>query len=93
MQRLIGVTTEASFTEPRYEAAFFYGLFLRGYPLQKLREDIGVPPKVLELWNQEAMQDPGYRASVERILNYRRNVLAIFDSLVFKELVPSTSIQ
>ena len=31
---------DPSFAEPNHEAAFFYGLFLRGHPLQKLREDI-----------------------------------------------------
>jgi hypothetical protein len=80
--------TDANFTEPRYEAAFFYGLFLRGYPLQKLREDIDVPPKVLEHWKRLSLQDPWYRASVERMLAYRKNVLAIFDSLVFREMGP-----
>ena len=34
---------ETRLTEPRYEAAFFYGLFLRGHPLEKLRRDIDVP--------------------------------------------------
>jgi hypothetical protein len=81
--------TEPNFAEPRYEAAFFDGLFLRGYPLQKLREDIDVPPKVLENWKRLALQDPWYRASVERMLAYRKNVLAIFDSLVFREMEPA----
>ena len=84
---------QPDFTEPRYEAAFFYGLFMRGYPLQKLREDIDVPPKVLESWKRLATRDPWYQASVERILTYRKNVLAIFDSLVFKEMEPVTRIQ
>jgi hypothetical protein len=88
----LGVVQQDS-TEPRYEAAFFYGLFLRGYPLQKLREDIDVPPKVLERWQRLANRDPWYRASVERILAYRKNVLAIFDSLVFKEMGPPDKVQ
>jgi hypothetical protein len=86
-------TAQIEFTEPRYEAAFFYGLFLRGYPLQKLREDINVPAEVLERWKRLAVQDPWYRASVDRILQYRKNVLAIFDSLVFKEMGPAARIQ
>jgi len=73
--------------EPRQEAAFFYGLFLRGQPLQKLRADIGVPPHVLERWKRQAKHDPNSKPVVERILNYRRHVLAIFDSLVFREMV------
>jgi hypothetical protein len=92
-QKVLQVVTDNDLTEPRYEAAFFYGLFLRGYPLQKIREDIDVPPKVLERWRRLAMQDPWYRSSVERIITYRKNVLAIFDSLVFKEMEPSHRVQ
>lgn len=76
--------------EPRYEAAFFYALFLRGYPLEKLREDIDVSPQVLERWRRIAADDPWYRATVERMLQYRKEVLAIFDSLVLREL-PTTA--
>jgi len=89
----MSTTTQIDLTEPRYEAAFFYGLFLRGYPLQKLREDINVPPQVLERWKRLAVQDPWYRASVDRILQYRKNVLAIFESLVFKEMGPPARVQ
>jgi hypothetical protein len=87
------ISADPNLTEPRYEAAFFYGLFLRGYPLQKLREDIDVPPQVLERWKRLALHDPWYQTSIERILNYRRNVLAIFDSLVFKEMERPTRLQ
>lgn len=80
------LTSEAPLTEPRHEAAFFYGLFLRGHPLQKLREDIDVPPDVLERWQRLAMADPWYQAAVQRIVDYRKEVLAIFDSLVFREM-------
>ena len=77
---------DPNLNEPRYEAAFFYGLFLRGYPLQKLREDIDVPPQVLERWKRQALHDPWYQSSLQRILDYRKNVLAIFDTLVFREM-------
>jgi hypothetical protein len=84
------VTAEVNLTEPRHEAAFFYGLFLRGHPLQKLRADIDVSPKVLEDWQRMAVRDPWYQATVERMVTYRKEVLAIFDSLVFREMeVPS----
>lgn len=84
------LSTEPNLSEPRYEAAFFYGLFLRGHPLQKLRADIDVPPKILEDWNRMANRDPWYQATVERMVTYRKEVLAIFDSLVFREMeVPS----
>lgn len=77
---------EPDLNEPRYEAAFFYALFLRGYPLAKLREDIDVSPKVMARWQRLAAGDPWYRATVERMLNYRKEVLAIFDSLILREL-------
>jgi hypothetical protein len=84
------LTAEVNLSEPRYEAAFFYGLFLRGHPLQRLRADIDVSPKVLEDWQRMAMRDPWYQATVERMVTYRKEVLAIFDSLVFREMeVPS----
>jgi len=76
---------ETALQEPRYEAAFFYALFLRGYPLERLREDIDVSPKVLARWRRLAAGDPWYQATVERMLNYRKEVLAIFDSLVLRE--------
>jgi hypothetical protein len=79
-------TPNLNFAEPQYEAAFFYGLFMRGYPLQKLREDIDVPPRVLERWRRMAERDPMYHGMVERMLTYRKHVLAIFDSLVFREM-------
>ena len=80
------VAAEAALNAPRYEAAFFYALFLRGYPLQKLRADIDVSPQVLERWQRLAAGDPWYKATVERMLSYRKEVLAIFDSLVLREL-------
>jgi hypothetical protein len=85
--------TSSSFEEPQYEAAFFYGLFLRGHPLQKLREDIDVPPRVIECWQRLATRDPLYQGTVTRILAYRKHVLAIFDSLVFREMEVTTRVQ
>ncbi len=93
MLESLTISADPNLTEPRYEAAFFYGLFLRGHPLQKLREDIDVPPQVLERWKRLALRDPWYQTTVERILNYRRNVLAIFDSLVFQEMVRPPRLQ
>ncbi len=86
-------TSETHFTEPQNEAAFFYGLFMRGYPLQKLREDIDVPNEVLERWKRLGDHDPWYRSVAERVLAYRKHVLAIFDSLVFREMKPANRIQ
>ncbi len=79
--------------EPREEAAFFYGLFLRGQPIEKLREDIDVAPQVIERWQRLALSDPWSKSMIERILQYRKHVLAIFDSLVFHDVKTAKHIQ
>ncbi len=79
--------------EPKHEAVFFYGLFLRGYPLAKLRADIDVPASVRTRWQRLALRDPRYQVIIERALAYRKNVLAIFDSLVFQEMQVPTRLQ
>jgi hypothetical protein len=70
---------------PQREAAFFYGLFLRGHSAEKLRQDIEVPPAVLAKWHREAEREPQLRDVFSRMLEYRRHVLAIFDSLIGSE--------
>jgi hypothetical protein len=70
------------FEYPQREAAFFYGLFLRGHSADELRRDIEVPADVLARWDRESGRAPEQRAFLERILEYRRHVLAIFDSLI-----------
>ncbi len=67
---------------PQREAAFFYGLFLRGHSAEELRRDIEVPATVLAKWDRESLRQPEQRITFERIAEYRRHVLAIFDSLV-----------
>lgn len=67
---------------PQREAAFFYGLFLRGHSADKLRRDIEVPSAVLAKWHRESERDPHLRDILSRMVHYRRHVLAIFDSLV-----------
>ena len=67
---------------PQREAAFFYGLFLRGHSADKLRRDIEIPPAVLAKWHREAENDPQLHDIFSRMLDYRRHVLAIFDALV-----------
>ena len=71
---------------PQREAAFFYGLFLRGHSADKLRQDIEVPPAVLAKWYREAEREPQLRDVFSRMLEYRRHVLAIFDTLVGSEI-------
>ncbi len=70
------------FDFPQREAAFFYGLFLRGHSAEELRRDIEVPPAVLVKWHREAEREPGLRDVLTRIVEYRRHVLAIFESLI-----------
>ena len=70
---------------PQREAAFFYGLFLRGHSAEMLRRDIEVPPAVLAKWHKEAERDPQLGDVFQRMLDYRRRVLAIFDLLVCSE--------
>ena len=67
---------------PQREAAFFYGLFLRGHSADQLRRDIEVPSAVLAKWHREAERDPHLRDIFARMVDYRRHVLAIFDALV-----------
>jgi len=73
---------------PQREAAFFYGLFLRGHSVEQLRQDIEVPPAVLAKWWRQAEREPDQRAVFERILEYRRHVLAIFESLLVSDSQP-----
>ena len=67
---------------PQREAAFFYGLFLRGHSAEELRRDIEVPPAVLAKWDRESQREPHLRQLLEKIVVYRRHVLAIFENLV-----------
>lgn len=76
------VGEERDFQFPQREAVFFYGLFLRGQSIEQLRRDIDVPDEVVQKWSRESRMQPEQRALLNRILEYRRHVLAIFDSLV-----------
>lgn len=67
---------------PQREAALFYGLFLRGHSAEELRRDIEVPAAVLARWDRESRHEPQLRPLLERIVNYRRHVLAIFENLI-----------
>src|SRR5579862_5944695 len=80
--------TQHDFDFPQREAAFFYGLFLRGHSAAELRRDIEVPPAVLLKWHRESERDPTLRDVFTRIVEYRRHVLAIFEGLVDTESRP-----
>jgi hypothetical protein len=73
------------FEYPKREAAFFYGLFLRGHDAEELRRDIAVPPEVLAKWHREAEREPQLKDVLSRIVEYRRHVLAIFEMLIGDE--------
>jgi len=86
--QFVPAETLTDFAFPQREAAFFYGLFLRGHSADKLRQDIGVPAAVLAKWHREAEREPELRGVLSRIVEYRRHVLAIFDNLVGSEKLP-----
>lgn len=67
---------------PQREAAFFYGLFLRGHSLDALRQDIDVPRPVVDKWLKAKDFQGTFRADLDRVYQYRKQVLAIFDGLV-----------
>lgn len=69
-------------TNPQREAAFFYGLFMRGHPLDQLRRDIDIPMDVLRRWHRHWWNEPLARLRFEKVLRHRRQVLAIFNTLV-----------
>jgi hypothetical protein len=75
----------ADLSFPQREAAFFYGLFLRGHSPDQLRRDIAVPAAVLVKWHKDAEREPELRGVFARMVEYRRHVLAIFNSLIGSE--------
>jgi hypothetical protein len=81
-QFIIADETQRELEYPQREAAFFYGLFLRGHSAEELRRDIEVPAHVLARWHREAEREPSLRDVLTRMVEYRRHVLAIFDSLI-----------
>jgi hypothetical protein len=70
---------------PQREAAFFYGLFLRGHPVESLRQDIDVPRTLLDKWLKAHDFEAPFRQDLKRVYTYRKQVLAIFDGLVLNE--------
>jgi hypothetical protein len=67
---------------PQREAAFFYALFLRGHRVESLRRDIDVPDDLFAKWMRARDFEPPFRESLQRIYDYRKQVLAIFNALV-----------
>jgi hypothetical protein len=79
---LQGRNGEPDLIAPQKEAAMFYGLFLRGHPVEALRRDIDVPKPIVERWMRRRQYEPEFRDTLQRVYNYRKLVLAIFDELV-----------
>lgn len=69
----------------RREAAMFYGLFLRGRSADSIRQDIDIPKETLKKWKSHYRNDIHFRESLQRVYEYRKQVLAIFDELVTGE--------
>lgn len=77
------VSDESDINAPHKEAAMFYGLFLRGHSAERLRQDIDVPKSLTERWtNHNAYREDMFQDSVRQMVQYRKQVLAIFDELV-----------
>jgi hypothetical protein len=70
---------------PQREAAFFYGLFLRGHDVDSLRQDIDVPRSMVDKWMKAPDFEAAFRENLQRVYAYRKQVLAIFDGLVHNE--------
>lgn len=70
---------------PQREAAFFYGLFLRGHDIEELRQDIDVPRSMIDKWMKARDFEASFRENLQRVYSYRKQVLAIFDGLVSNE--------
>jgi len=70
---------------PQREAALFYGLFLRGHSAETLRRDIDVPKKLLDKLMRRHRNEIAVRESLQRVYQYRKQVLAVFDELVTRE--------
>jgi hypothetical protein len=70
---------------PQREAALFYGLFLRGHSADSLRRDIDVPKKLLDKLLRRHRNELAVQARLQRVYQYRKQVLAIFDELVTRE--------
>lgn len=70
------------FHAPQREAAMFYGMFLRGRPAEALRAEIDISPQLLRRWMRNRDFDPSFREDLRHMYFYRKQVLAIFESLV-----------
>ncbi|MDQ6678567.1 MAG: hypothetical protein M3Z09_14870 [Acidobacteriota bacterium] len=82
---MITARDESDPLAPQREAAFFYGLFLRGHSLELLRQDIDIPRNLLDKWLRAKDFENTFRDNLQRVYMYRKQVLAVFDALVSNE--------
>ena len=78
----MGTRSQEEFHSPQTEAALFFGMFLRGHSADALRAEIDIPPRLFMKWMRAREYDQEFREELRRIYLYRKQVLAIFDSLV-----------
>ncbi len=82
---MITARDESDPLAPQREAAFFYGLFLRGHDVEVLRQDIDLPRNLLDKWLKAKDFEMNFRENLHRVYVYRKQVLAVFDALVSNE--------
>ena len=73
---------EREFHAPQKEAALFFGLFMRGHSAESIRAEIDVPERVFRKWMRTQEYGKEFREQLCRVYQYRKQVLAIFNSLV-----------
>ena len=81
---------EQEFYSPQREAAMFYGLFLRGHSADSIRAEIDISPSLFRKWMRAREWDEKFRDDLQKMYQYRKQVLAIFDSLVTSEKAMSS---
>ena len=70
---------------PQKEAAFFFGLFMRGHSAEQLRQDIDFPPSLMARWQRRKDPLAPSPEELQRLYDFRKRVLAIFNFLVSSE--------
>lgn len=82
----MGTIDNNDLPSPQREAAFFFGLFLRGHSADELRQDIDVPREIVAKWQRTPDDlEPGFGETARRVYEFRKQVLAIFNFLVSSE--------
>jgi hypothetical protein len=76
---------DPDFQSPQREAAFFFGLFLRGHSADELRRDIDFPQKLMTKWQRRHDPQAPSKEELEKLYDFRKRVLAIFNFLVSSE--------